>query len=102
MTDDLIRRKDALNFEITVEGPREAEEAILRTSQGIMDYIKSLPAAGEAPIICRDCRNWHTIIHHAAFGICTAWSEIETTPRGGHCYKSKRRENVGDQEIPFL
>ena len=45
MTDDLIRRKDALNFEITVEGPREAEEAILRTSQGIMDYIKSLPAA---------------------------------------------------------
>lgn len=49
MTDDLIRRKDALNFEITVEGPREAEEAILRTSQGIMDYIKSLPAAGEAP-----------------------------------------------------
>lgn len=49
MTDDLIRRKDALNFEITVEGPREAEEAILRTSQGIMDYIKSLPAAGEYP-----------------------------------------------------
>lgn len=45
MTDDLIRRKDALNFEITVEGPREAEEAILRTSQGIMDYIKSIPAA---------------------------------------------------------
>lgn len=45
MTDDLIRRKDALNFEFTVEGPREAEEAILRTSQGIMDYIKSLPAA---------------------------------------------------------
>lgn len=44
MTDDLIRRKDALNFEIIVEGPREAEEAILRTSQGIMDYIKSLPA----------------------------------------------------------
>ena len=50
MTDDLIRRKDALNFEITVEGPREAEEAILRTSQWIMDYIKSLPAAS-APTI---------------------------------------------------
>lgn len=53
MTDDLIRRKDALNFETTVEGPREAEEAILRTSQRIMDYIKSLPAAGEDPGIVK-------------------------------------------------
>lgn len=50
MTDDLIRRQDALNFELTVEGPREAEEAILRTSQGIMDYIKSLPAVGETTL----------------------------------------------------
>lgn len=53
MTDDLIRRKDALNFEITVEGPREAEEAILRTSQGIMDYIKSLPAASTPTIFMK-------------------------------------------------
>ena len=56
MADDLIRRKDALNFELTVEGPREAKEAILRTSQGIMDYIKSLPAVGETAL--RDIGEW--------------------------------------------
>lgn len=50
MTDDLIRRQDALNFELTIEGPREAEEAILRTSQGIMDYIKSIPAVNDVEL----------------------------------------------------
>lgn len=90
MTDDLIRRKDALNFEITVEGPREAEEAILRTSQGIMDYIKSLPAAGEAPIRCRDCVNWFTVVESAAWGCCTAWAGLQTTPAKGSCYKAER------------
>ena len=68
MTDDLIRRQDALNFELTVEGPREAEEAILRTSQGIMDYIKSIPAVNDVEL--RDIGEWDMfdLISSAYFG----------------------------------
>lgn len=116
MTDDLIRRQDALNFEISVEGPREAEEAILRTSQGIMDYIKSLPAAstpmtfmqpivvdfesigkaiGEAManddivevVRCKDCK------HRDADDFCTGRGYPNAlVPDDGFCDKGERRE----------
>ena len=113
MTDDLIRRKDALNFEITVEGPREAEEAILRTSQGIMDYIKSLPAVTREDMIvaeywgklafkvrelleaqdivkvvrCNDCK------YRDADDFCTGRGYPNVlVPDDGFCDKGKRRE----------
>jgi len=125
MIDDLIRRQDALNFELTIEGPREAEEAILRTSQGIMDYIKSLPAVstpttfmqpivvdfesigkaiGEAlanddiveVVRCKDCK------HNPKYEwfICPAVGLNEKQrPETAWCWKGERREDADPPEV---